>query len=147
MAAGAVASYVLLMNAIDTPDGGYDWIPAQILEALSNQWGRNMFLLVMAPVIALAMVSNFAYRSHKTIKTGGVRPFRLLVLVTALIGFLAYQPELVVFVLCFGYAISGLVEWLAGWKKTIEDDEIFQRSHDDQVIEEGHDLNGEGRNP
>lgn len=146
MAAGAVASYVLLMNAIDSPDGGYDWLPVWITERLMDPWGRNVFLLVMAPLIGIAMVSNFAYRSHKTIKLGGMRPFRLIVLVTALIGFLAYQTELVVFILCFGYAISGLVEWLVGWKKTIEDDEIFQRAHDDHAFDGGIHLQPDAGN-
>ena len=138
MAAAAVASWVLLMDAIDSPSGGYDWLPVGFLDVVMDQGFRNIFMLFLAPALGLAMVSNFAYRSHKSLKIKGIRPFRLLVLITGLIGFLAYQTELVVFILAFGYALSGLIEGIAGWRKPIEDDEIFQSSHDDHAFD-GHD--------
>lgn len=137
MAAAAVASWILLMDAIDSPTGGYDWLPAGVLEFLGDQGLRNIFMLFLAPALGIAMVSNFAYRSHKSLKIKGIRPFRLLVLITGLIGFLAYQTELVVFILSFGYALSGLIEGVAGWRKPIEDDEIFQSSHEDHAYD-GH---------
>ena len=138
MAAAAVASWVLLMDAIDSPSGGYEWLPVGVLDVVMDQGFRNIFMLFLAPALGLAMVSNFAYRSHKSFKIKGIRPFRLLVLITGLIGFLAYQTELVVFILAFGYALSGLIEGIAGWRKPIEDDEIFQSSHDDHAFD-GHD--------
>lgn len=137
MAAAAVASFVMFMDAVDSPSGGYEWIPGVLLDYLGDQRLRNIFMLVLAPSLALAMVSNFAYRSHKTIKAGGMKPFRFLVLVTGLLGFLAYQTELVVFLLCFFYVISGILEGIVGWRKPIEDDEIFQPTSDDHAFD-GH---------
>ncbi len=136
MAAAAVASWVLLMDAIDSPTGGYEWLPTSILDVLGDQGIRNAFMLFLAPVLGVAMVSNFAYRSHKTLKVKGVKPFRLLVVVTGLIGFLAYQTELVVFVLAFVYALSGAIEGIGGWRKPIEDDEIFHEDDDGHAFDE-----------
>jgi CDP-diacylglycerol--serine O-phosphatidyltransferase len=148
MAAAAVAAWILLMDAIDSPSGGYDWLPAMLLDVVGDQRLRNIFMLFLAPALGLCMVSNFAYRSHKTIRFKGIKPFRMIVLVTGLIGLLTYQTELVVFILSFGYALSGLVEGIAGWRKPIEDDEIFHSTHEDHAFD-GHDdhvkpTSGEG---
>lgn len=137
MAAAAAASFVMFMEAVDTPAGGYEWLPGFVLDYIADQYLRNIFMLFLAPCLAVAMVSNFAYRSHKTIKVSGMKPFRFLVLVTTLIGFLAYQTELVTFLICFFYALSGFVEGIAGWRKPIEDDDIFQPTSDDHAFD-GH---------
>ena len=50
------------------------------------------------------MVSNFAYRSHKSLKIS-VNPFRMLAILAFLIGLLSYEPELIGFVFLFGYAL------------------------------------------
>ena len=52
------------------------------------------------------------------------------------IGFIAYEPELFSFLLFFGYALTGPLEWLLGWKKAVEDDDIFQA--DDEESSEEH---------
>jgi CDP-diacylglycerol--serine O-phosphatidyltransferase len=72
------------------------------------------------------MVTNISYRSHKTLKVTGVKPFRLLVLGVLIVALVAIQPQLFGFLIFFGYAISGPVEWLFGWTKLVDDDDIFE---------------------
>ncbi len=71
------------------------------------------------------MVSNFAFRSHKSLNIAGIKPFRMLGILVLLIALLSYEPEFIGFVFLFGYALSGPLEWMLGWKKADEDDDIF----------------------
>jgi len=98
---------------------------------------QTFFLLLAAPILAFLMVSNVTFRSHKALKFKSIKPFRLLVLAIMVIGFIAYEPELFSFLLFFGYALTGPLEWLLGWKKAVEDDDIFQ-AHEDEPSEEHH---------
>jgi len=92
---------------------------------------RKQILLVACPLLAFLMVSNFSYRSHKLLKVKGIGPFRLLVVAVGVATVVAYQPEMVGFVLTATYALSGPFEWIVGWKKTVEDDEIFAPIEED----------------
>ncbi len=83
-------------------------------------------LLVCTPGLGLVMVSNFRYRSHKSIKVSVIKPFKLLVLLVVLISCIAFEPELLGFLFFGGYFISGPLEYILGWKKMTEDDDIFE---------------------
>src|SRR5690606_34321131 len=99
------------------------------------------------PILALLMVSNFSYRSHKLIRISAVKPFRLLVGAVCVATLVAYLPEFVGFTLCLLYALSGPFEWIAGWKKPVDDDEIFAPQADDDSIMEPEDsryINADG---
>ena len=52
----------------------------------------------------------------------------MLVLTVLLIGLVAYRPALFGFILFTGYAVSGPIEWLFGWTKAVDDDDIFEPS-------------------
>jgi CDP-diacylglycerol--serine O-phosphatidyltransferase len=102
-----------------------------------SQWLQQpivveVFMLIAAPGLAIAMVSNFAYRSHKVLKITVIKPFKLLVSLVLLLSVIAYEPELFGFIFSFLYAISGPFEWVVGWKKTIDEDEIFTPIRDDE---------------
>ena len=71
------------------------------------------------------MVSNIAYMSHKSLNIKGIKPFRLLAVLAVLIGFLAYKPALIGFLAFFIYALSGIFEYIMGWKEALSDEEIF----------------------
>jgi CDP-diacylglycerol--serine O-phosphatidyltransferase len=96
---------------------------------------QKFFLLLAAPTLAFLMVSNVTFRSHKALKFSSIKPFRLLVVAIIVIGFVAYEPELFSFLLFFGYALTGPLEWLLGWKKAVEDDDIFHAHEEDHSEE------------
>ena len=96
----------------------------------------HLFFMFAGLGLGLAMVSNLTYRSHKVIKVKGIRPFKLLVLSVVLMGFIAYEPELLGFLFFFLYALSGPIEWVLGWKKPVDDDEIFASIDENHQIDE-----------
>jgi hypothetical protein len=119
------------MSDLEANAGGSSWIAGFYNHYLRDPDVRANFLIVAAPALALAMVSNIVYRSHKALKMRAIKPFKLLSILTFLIALLAYQPEAVGFTFCFLYALSGPFEWALGWKKATEDDEIFSPQEDD----------------
>jgi CDP-diacylglycerol--serine O-phosphatidyltransferase len=88
-------------------------------------------LAVILPFLSIMMVSNVAFRSIKTLKIRAVKPFKLLVIFVFVIALISYEPGLTGFVLTSAYAVSGPVEWVLGWKKAHDDDEIFASSPED----------------
>ena len=77
------------------------------------------------------MVSNVTYRSHKSLNIKVIKPFKLLVLAIILLGIIAYRPAVWAFVIGVCYGLSGLVEWLCGWKKLAADDDLFPHTGDE----------------
>lgn len=125
MAAGVVACFVALWSGFETkPD---DIQILQVLEKLlHDKTFRLTYVAISGFLLAMAMVTNIPYRSHKTLKIQGIKPFRLLVIGVAVVSLVAMQPELLGFLIFFGYALSGPVEWLLGWTKLVDDDDIFE---------------------
>jgi len=115
------------------------WLLQQLGAVFANAKFNTIFLAVMTPVLALLMVSNIAYRSHKVLRITGIKPFQLLVLSVVALGFFAYEPELVGLLFGLLYALSGPFEWVVGWKKAIDDDEIFTPLGEDESVMEPRD--------
>lgn len=127
MAAIVVATFVastveLRAYSLDQP-----WPLGELVWLFQNQNFSIGFLAVFGPLLALAMVSNLAYRSHKVMRITFVKPFRLLVILVMVAALVAYEPELFGLLFSVTYALSGFFEWIVGWKKPIDDDEIFER--------------------
>jgi len=91
MAAGIVASSILAVQDLEMEASG------------------NVGLLVMTILLALVMVSNFRYRSFKDLDLKERLPFRYLLLGVGVITVVALRPEVMLFVLFFGYAVLGAV--------------------------------------
>lgn len=91
MAAGIVASSILAVQDLEMEASG------------------NIGLLIMTVLLALVMVSNFRYRSFKDLDLKERMPFRYLLLGVGVIVVVALRPEVMLFVLFFGYAILGAV--------------------------------------
>lgn len=69
-------------------------------------------LLILGLIYALAflMVSTFRYRSFKDFHLRGRKPFHMLVSAVLVLIILAAEPQILLFVLFAGYAMSGIVE-------------------------------------
>lgn len=91
MAAGIVASSILAVQDLEMEASG------------------NVGLLIMTILLALVMVSNFRYRSFKDLDLKERLPFRYLLLGVGVIVVVALRPEVMLFVLFFGYAVLGAV--------------------------------------
>lgn len=134
MAAAVIACFYALWKGLDVgPDdpGVVQWISG-VFDEKAFRIGFSAFAGVS---LALAMVTNIPYRSHKTLRVGGIKPFKLLVLAVIIVGLVAYQPELIGFLLFFVYALSGPIEWILGWTKLVDDDDIFERNSTDLIDE------------
>jgi CDP-diacylglycerol--serine O-phosphatidyltransferase len=146
MAAAVTATFVLLVTEARGNVEESAKVIGFVFEAVKSQKVAENFLVIACPVLAFLMVSNFSYRSHKVIKISTVKPFRLLVGGVFLAALVAYLPEFVGFLLCFLYALSGPFEWILGWKKPVDDDEIFTpHGFDESVMEpeeSKHDIAG-----
>jgi CDP-diacylglycerol---serine O-phosphatidyltransferase len=131
MAAGVIACFMALSTDMAKQTFPVEWM--NILAGwLSDELVRIVFLCVAGACLALFMVSNITFRSHKTLIFRGIKPFRLLVVLVVLVGLVAFQPELFGFLFFFLYAISGPIEWIFGWKKALTDEEIFEESYDEE---------------
>ncbi|HEY8272631.1 MAG TPA: CDP-diacylglycerol--serine O-phosphatidyltransferase [Pseudobdellovibrionaceae bacterium] len=91
MAAGIVASSILAFQDLELEASG------------------NIGLLVMTALLAFVMVSNFRYRSFKDLDLKERMPFHYLLLGVGVLVVVALYPEVMLFVLFFGYAVLGAV--------------------------------------
>lgn len=132
MAAITVASFVSLMTDMDARFALGTFPGMQWLAWLTDREFRVHFLMVLGPILALLMVSNIIFKSHKALRFRAVRPFSLLVMLVVLMSLVAWEPELVGFSLIMLYVISGPVAWLVGWTKLTDDAEIFDESNEDE---------------
>jgi CDP-diacylglycerol---serine O-phosphatidyltransferase len=78
-------------------------------EELSWEAKASKSMLFMTILLAFVMVSNFRYRSFKDLDFKQRLPFRYLVLGVTILFFVALRPEVMLFVLFFGYALLGAV--------------------------------------
>lgn len=125
MAAGTVACFVALWMEFETKSSDLlvlVWLENIIQSPVFRIW----FFAISGFLLAMAMVTNVPYRSHKTLKITGIKPFRLLVLGVAAVALIASQPQIFGFLVFFGYAVSGPIEWLIGRTKLVDDDDIFE---------------------
>ncbi|MBC7533545.1 MAG: CDP-diacylglycerol--serine O-phosphatidyltransferase [Oligoflexus sp.] len=125
MAAAVVACFVALWQDFEKSTNEYQ-ILYWIENVFKNPEFRLWFFAITGFLLAVAMVANVSYRSHKTLKITGIKPFRLLVLGVLIVALIAIQPQLFGFLIFFGYAMSGPIEWLFGWTKLVDDDDIFE---------------------
>ncbi len=144
MAAAVVATFVLFLNDLHHDQATGTWLSKFYTDHLLATTAKANVMIVMAPALSLAMVSNIVYRSHKVLKVRGIKPFRLLAGLVFVVGLLAYYPEAVGFLFVAFYALSGPFEWAIGWKKATEDDDIFAPQDDDLVEEADHEPSADG---
>lgn len=70
---------------------------------------RSTVALILTPLLALLMVSKFSYRSFKEIEVRRKNPFTLLLGAAGVIGIIAINPNIVLFIGFLIYALSGPV--------------------------------------
>lgn len=93
MAAGIVASSYLAFE-----DMGWEPIA----------WRANL-LLFMVMLLGIVMVSTFRYRSFKDLDLKERLPFKYLILGVIVLFIVALRPEVMLFVVFFGYAVLGAI--------------------------------------
>lgn len=76
---------------------------------------RSFGWLILVWLVAFAMISTFPYKSFKDIEFRKRLPFKFLVLALLVLAFVAYWPEVHLFVLFVIYALSGLIWGVLNW--------------------------------
>jgi CDP-diacylglycerol--serine O-phosphatidyltransferase len=71
---------------------------------------KPMLILGLIYTLAFLMVSTFRYRSFKDFHLRGRKPFHVLVSAVLVLIILAAEPQILLFVLFAGYALSGVIE-------------------------------------
>ncbi len=94
-AANLVAAFVLLCHAV-----------------LGDGMIKSIGPLLIVPSLALLMVSRVAYRSFKEFDVGRTNPFYILIGSAILVGVIAIDPDVTLFIGFAAYAVSGPVEWV-----------------------------------
>ena len=124
MAAGIVASAVLAYDSLG-------WDPQ-----------RSFILLFMTIVLAFVMVSTFRYRSFKDVDLKRRLPFHYLVIGVIVIYLVAIKPEVMLFILFFGYAATGAVFGVLRWGKAPLDEPALASANGASLPEDdgGDDL-------
>jgi CDP-diacylglycerol--serine O-phosphatidyltransferase len=107
-AAGVLASAVLLGRQLY---GDFHGVDAE----------RPLFIILAVYALAFLMVSNFRYRSFKRFRLTRSRPVQYLVGGALALVVIVLVPEIALFLVFFGYALSGPVETLLRRKKSKED--------------------------
>ncbi len=138
MAAAVVATFILFIDDIVSTQGQNYALLKFIEPFVSDPYRRSYFMLIVAPFLSLAMVSNVVYRSHKALRIKSISPFKFLAGSVFIISLMAYMPEALGFFTCLLYAASGPLEWAMGWKKPTEETEIFEASDDGEIMESGN---------
>jgi CDP-diacylglycerol--serine O-phosphatidyltransferase len=113
-AAGVIASAVLLISRIQ---GGLNGVDLE----------RPLFVVLSVYGLALLMVSNFKYRSFKRLRVKHPWSWQCLLGGAAAIVVLVLVPEVALFLVFFGYALSGPVETLLRRRKPKE--EVIPAEH------------------
>jgi hypothetical protein len=90
----------------------------------------NFYLVCISPLVPIFMVSNFAYRSHESLHLRSIKPFKLLSILVLIVGLIAFNPFLLGWLFFLFYALSGPFEWILGWKKARDEEEIFHINDD-----------------
>ena len=70
---------------------------------------RNRLILAMTTLLAFVMVSNFRYRSFKDLDFRERKPFGTLIVGLCVLVFIAYRPEVNLFIAFITYAVLGAV--------------------------------------
>jgi len=110
-AASVVASAVLLIQHLH---GIYEDLPGSV------DTDHPLVIVLAVYTLALLMVSNFKYRSFKRLRWRRQWPLPLLAGSVLISTVLVCGPELVLFLLALGYALSGPLEMLLRRKKPKE---------------------------
>lgn len=131
-----VSLFIAFMLDIEKNFEQGQWFDVFLYNVFHSAGTQRWFLLVSSLVLSFLMISNVAFRSHKSVHISGINPFRLLAISVIVLGVLAFRPEMLGFLLVALYALSGPFEWLIGWKKLTQDDDVFSSIDSDQSVME-----------
>ena len=119
-----LAGYVVFLQDIVQLDIDFYYLQ-QAIAFLTQESIVNGTFVGMSLCLSFCMVSSVAYRSHKSLDIKAIKPFKVLVLGILILAIIAYRPKVWAFILGSCYVLSGLLEWLLGWKKLSADDDIY----------------------
>ena len=87
---------------------------------------KPFLIVTLIYVLAFLMVSTFKYSSFKDLHLLKRKPFRTLVMAVLLFIVLAAEPNIMLFLLFSGYAVSGMVERPFRWIQSRKDSKTLR---------------------
>jgi CDP-diacylglycerol--serine O-phosphatidyltransferase len=93
---------------------GFVWV---MLDNKFTGYDLRWYAAALTVFAGLSMVSNFKYYSFKSINMRKSVPFFVIFLFALFFIFVAQNPPLHLFLLFFGYCLSGYAMWLLGLRK------------------------------
>ncbi len=93
---------------------GFVWV---MLDNKFTGYDLRWYAAALTVFAGLSMVSNFKYYSFKSLNMRKSVPFFVIFLFALFFIFVAQNPPLHLFLLFFGYCLSGYVLWLRDWRK------------------------------
>ncbi len=84
-----------------------------------EEMAKHITVLMLVYVLAFLMISNVRYYSFKELNLSQRMPFRLLVGLIFLLIVIAAEPYLMLFILSFGYVVSGPITTIIDKRKRI----------------------------
>lgn len=84
------------------------------LDDLGVDYGtlHSPYIMILVFVMSILMVSNIKYYSGKDMNLFSRMPFMTFLLVIGILLIIIYKPEVMIFVICIGYAMSGPLWWV-----------------------------------
>lgn len=94
---------------------------------------KHITVLVLVYALAFLMVSNVKFYSFKEMNLSQRMPFRLLVALVFLLIVIAAQPTIMLFLLTFGYVVSGPITTLLDRRKKMLEKKAEKKEHSKPV--------------
>jgi len=88
---------------------------------------HNIFIIIFVIILSLLMVSGIKYYSFKDMKLLARKPFTIFFWLVVASIIIVAEPELMFFVIIWGYALSGPVWWLVKFVKKIKKRKLMFR--------------------
>jgi CDP-diacylglycerol--serine O-phosphatidyltransferase len=85
-----------------------------------EEMARHITVLILVYALAFLMISNVKYYSFKELNVTQRTPFRLLVGIIFLLIVIAAEPTIMLFILTFGYVVSGPVTTLVDRRRRLQ---------------------------
>lgn len=94
---------------------------------------KHITVLVLVYALAFLMISNVKFYSFKELNLSQRMPFRLLVALIFLLIVIAAQPTIMLFLLTFGYVVSGPVTTLLDRRKKMMEKRAEKKEQDNPL--------------
>ncbi len=98
------------------------------LDDLGIDYGtvHSPYIMLVVFVLSILMVSNIKYYSGKDMMLFSRMPFMTFLVLVGILLIIIYKPEVMIFIICIGYAMSGPLWWVLKFIQKIRQKDLKQ---------------------